>query len=101
MLAINKIDWKGHAIEFIPVLSHKTFWIATLNELWIDGTMVATSGGFCFSDQVRATVQHDGQPVLIEVRSSTRWNSLVNLNYDLLIDGQIVSRGIAKTKVRW
>ncbi len=101
MPATNKIDWKGHVIEFIPVLSRRTFWLATLNELWFDGDRVATSGGFCFSSQARATVEHGGRPVSIDVRSSSRFRSLVDLNYELLVDGQIVSRGIAKTQIQW
>ena len=99
--AINKIDWKGHTIEFIPVLSHKRFWAATLNGLRFDGKPVATSGGFCFSDEARATVEHDGRPVLLQMRSSTRLQSLVNLNYTLLVDGQLVSSGVVKTRVQW
>ena len=102
MPAINKIDWKGHTIEFVPVLSRKTFWIATLNELRFDGKLVATSGGYCFSDEARATVEFDGRPVLLQMRSSSRFQSLVgNLNYTLLVDGQVVSSGVAKTRIRW
>jgi hypothetical protein len=101
MRAINKIDWKGHTIEFIPVLSHKTFWVATLNELRFDGRQVATSGGFCFSSEARATVEHDGRPALLQMRTSSRFQSLVNLNYTLLVDGQVVSSGVAKTRVQW
>jgi hypothetical protein len=101
MQAINKIDWKGHTVEFIPVLSHKTFWVATLNELRFDGKLVATSGGFCFGSQARTTVEHEGRPVLLEMRSSSRRQSLVNLNYTLLVDGQVVSSGVAKTRIQW
>ena len=101
MSAINKIDWKGHTIEFIPVLSHKRCWLATLNELRFDGKQVATSGGFCFSCEARATVEHDGQPVVLQMRSSSRIQSLVNLNYTLLVDGQVVSSGVTKTRVCW
>ena len=101
MPAINKIDWKGHTIEFIPVLSRKTFWVATLNELWFDGKPVAKSGGFCFSSEARATVEHEGRSVLLQMRTSSRFQSLVNLNYTLLVDGQVVSSGVAKTRVQW
>jgi len=101
MSAINKIDWKGHTIEFIPVLSHKRFWLATLNELRFDGKQVATSGGFCFSCEARATVEHDGRPVSLQMRSSSTFRSVVNLRYVLLIDGQVFSSGFAKTRVRW
>jgi hypothetical protein len=101
MPATNKIDWKGHTIEFISVLSHKRFWMATLNELWFDGKLVATSGGFCFSCEACATVEHDGQPVLLQMRSSSRIQSLVNLNYILLADGQVIGSGITKTRVCW
>ena len=101
MRAVNKFDWKGHTIEFIPVLSHKRFWIATLNELWFDGKLVATSGGFCFSCEARATVAHDGQPVVLQMRSTSRIQSLVNLNYTLLVDGQVVSSGVTKIRFCW
>jgi len=101
MPAINKIDWKGHTIEFIPVLSHRRFWLATLNELWFDGKQVATSGGCCFSSEARATVEHDGRPVSLQMCSGSTFRSLVNLKYVLLIDGQTVSSGFAKTRVRW
>jgi hypothetical protein len=100
MSAINKIDWKGHTIEFIPVLSHKRLWVATLNELRFDGKQVAASGGFCFSDEAGATVEHDGRPVLLQMRSSTRFQSFLDLNYTLLVDGQVVSSGVAKTTVQ-
>lgn len=101
MPATNKIDWNGHIVEFVPVVSHKTFWLATLNELRFDGKLVGTSGGFCFSSEASATVEHDGRPVLLQVRSSSRIQSLLNLNYTLLIDGQVVSIGVAKTRVQW
>lgn len=101
MPAITTINWNGHTIEFIPVLSHRTFWFATLNELRYDGRLVATSGGFCFSSEARATVEHDGRSVVLEMRSSSRFQSLVNLNYTLLVDGQVFSRGIAKTRIQW
>ena len=101
MQALNKFEWKGHTIEFIPVLSHKRLWLATLNQLWFDGEMVATSGGFCFVCEARATVRHEGRPVSLVVRSSSRYQSLVNLNYKLLVDGELVSSGVAKTRLRW
>jgi hypothetical protein len=101
MPALNNFNWKGHTIEFVPVLSRRTFWLATLNELWFDGKKVATSGGYCFSSEARATVEHDGRPVSLRVRSSSRYRSLVNLNYTLVVDGDVVSSGIAKTKVQW
>jgi hypothetical protein len=81
------------------VLSHRRFWVATLNELWFDGKKVATSGGFCFSCEARATVEDEGRPVSVVVRSSSRYQSLVNLNYVLLVDDQVVSSGVAKTRV--
>src|SRR5579859_1176451 len=99
--AINKIVWEGHTIEFFPVLSHRRLWVATLNELWFDGKKVATSGGFCLWSRARATVEHEGRPISIEVRSSSRVGSLVNLNYELLVDGKTISRSIAKTRIQW
>ena len=101
MKAVNKIEWKGHTIEFIPVLSHRYFWIATANELWFDGNKVATSGGLCFSSKAKATIQHDGIPVAVEMRSSSSFSFSINLNYELLIDQKIVSKGLAKTHLRW
>jgi hypothetical protein len=75
--------------------------VATLNELRFDGKHVASSGGFCFSDEARATVEHAGQSVLLQMRSSTRFQSLGNLNYTLLVDGQVVSSGVAQTMIQW
>ena len=101
MPAINKIDWNGHAIEFVPVLSHKRLWLATLNELLFDGKLVAKSGGLCFSSEARATVEHEGRPVLLQVRSNSTFRSFINLRYQLQIDGQVISSGFAKTRVQW
>jgi hypothetical protein len=98
MKVLNKINWEGHTIEFIPVLSHKYLWIATANELRIDGSKVATSGGLCFSCKAQATIQHSGRPVTIEMRSSSRWQSFVNLNCELLIDGQSIGRGVSRIR---
>jgi len=101
MSQTTRVVWKGHRIEFLPVLSHRALWIATHNELWFDGALAATSGGFHFSSRAEATVQHDGKPVSIAVESSTCWRSLIDLNYTLTIDGEMISKGIARTKVRW
>jgi len=90
----RRTEWQGHVIEFIPVASHRTLWLATINELWFDGRKLATSGGFCFSSTARATVQHNGQPVLIEVRSDKGRN--LHLNYQLLINDQLLNRGLAR-----
>src|SRR5262245_3261104 len=89
-----KIDWQGHTIEFVPVVSHKTFWLATLNELRFDGMKVAESGGFCFSDEARAAVGHQGRPISLVVQSSTCLQSMTGLNYVLLVDGEVVSKGV-------
>ncbi len=94
----KNIKWEDHEIEFIPVASHRTLWVATFNELWFDGIMVATSGGFCLSSTARATVGHRGQPISIEVRSST-WSGH-DLNYQLLINGVVISKGYAKIRYR-
>jgi hypothetical protein len=75
--------------------------VATLNQLRFDGKQVATSGGFCFSDEARATVEHDGQQVLLQMRSSTRFQSLVNANYTLLVDGHVVSSGLVRIRFQW
>ena len=94
----NNIKWEEHEIEFIPVASHRTFWAATINELWFDGIMVATSGGFCLSSTARATIDHRGQQVSTEVRSST-WSGR-DLKYQLLINGVVISKGYAKIRYR-
>ena len=101
MKPINKIEWEGHTIEFIPVLSHRYLWVATVNELKFDGIKVATSGGLCFSAQAKATIQHNGSPVTIEVLSNTSFRSPNNLNFKLLIDGKLISSGFAKTRFQW
>jgi len=88
--------WEGHTIEFIPVVSHRTFWLGTLNELWFDGLKVATSGGFCLSSTARATVEHNGETVGIEVRSTKGRN--LHLNYQLLVNNQLVSSGLARMR---
>jgi hypothetical protein len=75
--------------------------MATTNELLFDGNKVATSGGLCFSSKAKATVQHDGIPVEIEMRSSSRFSLSISLNYELLIDQKVISKGFAKTHFRW
>ena len=94
----RRTEWEGHVIEFIPVASHRTLWLATINELWFDGRKVATSGGICFSSTARATVEHDGQSVLLEVQSN-KGRSL-NLNYQLLINNQLLNSGLARIRFK-
>lgn len=101
MREITSIDWNGHTIEFIPILSHKTLWVATLDEVRFDGELVATSGGFKFSDRAEANVQHEGKSVSLIIKSSICWRTFIDLNYELIIDGETISQGTAKTQIRW
>lgn len=96
-----RIAWEGHFIELIPIVSHKHLWMATMNELRFDGATVPTSGGFCVSDVARATVIHRGRSVLLEARTSTRPQSLVGLNYELLVDGCLLSKGVVRIQLQW
>lgn len=98
---MTEVHWEGHTIEFIPVLSHKTLWLATINELWIDGKLMAKSGGFSFNSEAKCVIKHHDHDITIEVKSSTSGKTLSGLNYEVIIDGETVDKGIAKARYRW
>lgn len=95
------IEWNGHKIEFSPILSRRTLWMATINELRVDGKLVATSGGFCFGSCAKASIEHKGKTTSLTVESSTCFRRAWDLNCRMIIDGNVVFEGLAKTFFRW
>jgi hypothetical protein len=92
------IEWRGHTIDFIPVLSHRTLWLATMNELWLDGKLAATSGGFGFRSRAKASLEHEGETVTVLVESST---GISGLECEVIVDGQTIMRGVVKARRCW
>ncbi|GEM_PF-2948124 len=95
------VEWQNHSIEFIPVLSHKTLWMATKNELRVDGRLLATSGGFVFRSKAEGEFEHRSENVKIEVKSRTYWGAFFDINYEIVINGKTINKAIAKSKIRW
>jgi len=89
-------DWEGHKIQFDAILSHRRVWIASLNDLWVDGILMAHSGGFCVESKASCEIDHKGVPVPIEMVTKTYRGSPGQLEYRLLIHGSEIDKGILK-----
>lgn len=94
-------DWEGHSFVIRALLLPKYLWLATVNELWVDGDLVSTSGGLTFSDVARHRLKHRGPEVEIVLETRTRIAITGGLDYECRVDGIVVSAGILRSEYVW
>ena len=94
-------DWEGHSFVIRSLLLPKYLWLATLNELWVDGDLVTTSGGPTFSSVARHRLKHQGKEVEIVLETRTRKAITGGLDYECRVDGIVVSAGILRGALVW
>jgi len=69
-----------------------------MNELWLDGELAATSGGFGFRSRAEASLEHEGETVPVLVESST---GISGLECEVIVGGQTIMKGVVKARRRW
>jgi hypothetical protein len=94
-------QWEGHQIVIRVIAPAKYLWMATINQLWIDGHLLAISGGFNFSSQAKCTIHHQGKTVNIVLQTRTRASLAGGLNYDFRVDDISRRTGMLKFEMRW
>ncbi len=99
-IEITTVNWEGHEIKYIPVLSKKHLWLATEDYLFIDDKLIAQTGGFKFQTGIDTKVELDQKHIRIKVEASTAWKTLCDLNCKLIIDDEVVYDGIVKTQFK-
>ena len=94
-------QWEGHTIRYEAVVSRKTLWLYSLDELWIDGKLCARTGGIHLSGgKASCQIEHAGNPVTIEMMTKTYWKGDMGMKYRLLIQGTEVDSGIMQMALR-
>ena len=94
-------DWEGHSFVIRALLLPKYLWLATVNELWVDGALVSTSGGLTFSSVAKHRLKHRGKEVEVVLETSTRKAITGGLDYKCRVDGIIVSAGVLRCGFAW
>ena len=94
-------DWEGHSFLIRALLLPKYLWLATVNELWVDGELVSRSGGPTFSNVAKHRLKHRGKDVEIVLKTRTRKAITGGLDYECHVDGTIVSEGILRSQYVW
>jgi len=84
------INWEGHQIEIVCRLSGKYLLLATENIVKVDGSEVARSGGFSFTDLAIGSFQHNNDRVQIELSTGA---AAFTTKYVLRVNGIIISQG--------
>ncbi|MFA5261461.1 MAG: hypothetical protein WC450_09555 [Candidatus Omnitrophota bacterium] len=98
---IYEKNYDGHEILFWPICSVRTLWTASDNFLFIDGKLVARSGGASFHGHAKATLQHDDTQVTVEMRTKTSLRGLIHIDYQLFIGEELVDSGTLKMSFMW
>ncbi|MCE5249922.1 hypothetical protein LLG96_06850 [bacterium] len=94
-------QWEGHTIRYEAVVSHKTLWLYSHDELWVDGKLCARTGGIHLSGgKASCQIEHAGNPVTIAMMTKTYWKGDMGMKYRLLIQGIEVDSGIMQMMLR-
>ena len=97
----ESFDWEGHQIVIRAVLPAKYLWMATQNQLWIDGKLAASSGGMNFSSQAECTIEHNGGKVRVTLQTRTRLSLSGGGEYDFRINNVSYRKGQLRSEISW
>lgn len=89
----NTIEWIGRQIGMRCFISPRYLFLATETELSVDGTVVARTGGFSFTESCIATVQNQGKQSKMELEIRSGLFTMFNADYVLRVDGSPISSG--------
>ena len=93
--------WEGHLIEICSVVCAKYLWTATLNQLWVDGNLVASMGGPGLAHSVDFRIDHQGIQAHGTLVMKMRWSIKGGGNYEFRMNGVSQRSGVVYPEIRW
>jgi hypothetical protein len=83
------------------LLRPKYLWLATTNEVWVDGERVLVSGGPAVSDVGISYFRHAGRRVEFTLTTRTRKARSGGLDFDFFVDNKVVRTGVLRSSYVW
>lgn len=100
-LGTARFEWDGRNVELRVFLTGRHLWLATEEELRVDGVPVVRTGGFRMTTRGHAALEHRGIHVKVSLVAQVSFRAPLGSLYRVLVDDQLVWEGGVIPGLAW